>query len=70
MTQGALGTPRLHPTDILLPNIFLGGVFLLAAVRVWRDDKERHCRQLFGFSILYLFAIFAILLVDRGIAVL
>ena len=48
----------------------LGGVFLLGAVRVWRDDQERHCRQLFGFSILYLFAIFAILLVDRGIAVL
>ena len=48
----------------------LGGVFLLGAMRVWRDDQERHCRQLFGFSILYLFAIFAILLVDRGIAVL
>ena len=48
----------------------LGGVFLLGAVRVWRDDQERHCRQLFGFSILYLFAIFAMLLVDRGIAVL
>ena len=48
----------------------LGGVFLLGAARVWRDDQERHCRQLFGFSILYLFAIFAILLVDRGIAVL
>ena len=47
----------------------LGGVFLLGAVRVWRDDQERHCRQLFGFSILYLFAIFAMLLVDRGIAV-
>ena len=48
----------------------LGGVFLLGAVRVWRNDQERHCRQLFGFSILYLFAIFAMLLVDRGIAVL
>ncbi|MEC8846559.1 MAG: heme o synthase, partial [Pseudomonadota bacterium] len=48
----------------------LGGVFLLGAMRVWRDDQERHCRQLFGFSILYLFAIFAMLLVDRGIAVL
>ena len=48
----------------------LGGVFLLGAVRVWRDDQERHCRQLFGFSILYLFAIFAMLLVDSGIAVL
>ena len=48
----------------------LGGVFLLGAVRVWRDDQEKHCRQLFGYSILYLFAIFAMLLVDRGIAVL
>ncbi|MGB1006703.1 MAG: UbiA family prenyltransferase, partial [Thalassobaculaceae bacterium] len=48
----------------------LGGVFLWGALRVWRDDREGHCRQLFGFSILYLFAIFAMLLVDRGVAAL
>ena len=48
----------------------LGGGFLLGAVRVWRDDQEGHCRQLFGYSIFYLFAIFAMLLVDRGITVL
>jgi protoheme IX farnesyltransferase len=45
----------------------LGAVFLAAAVRIWFDDQERHCRQMFGFSILYLFAIFAMLMVDHGI---
>lgn len=46
----------------------LGIAFLFCAVRVWHDDQEKHCRQLFVFSILYLFAIFAMLLVDHGIA--
>ncbi len=43
----------------------LGLAFLAGAVRIWFDDSERHCRQMFGFSILYLFAIFAMLMVDR-----
>ena len=43
----------------------LGLAFLTGAVRIWFDDSERHCRQMFGFSILYLFAIFAMLMVDR-----
>ena len=43
----------------------LGLAFLAGAVLIWFDDSERHCRQMFGFSILYLFAIFAMLMVDR-----
>jgi protoheme IX farnesyltransferase len=39
-------------------------MFLLAAIRVWFDASDRSARQMFGFSILYLFALFALLIVD------
>ena len=42
----------------------LGILFVLAALRVMRDDGERAARQMFGFSILYLFLLFAMLIVD------
>jgi protoheme IX farnesyltransferase len=37
-------------------------------VQVWREEPpaERASRNLFAFSILYLFLLFAVLLVDRG----
>ncbi|HEV8678872.1 MAG TPA: heme o synthase [Stellaceae bacterium] len=44
-------------------------LFTLSAVRVWRDADgaagERSARQMFVFSLLYLFLIFALLLVDH-----
>jgi heme o synthase len=44
-------------------------LFTLSAVRVWRDDSargsERVARQMFAFSLLYLFLIFALLLADH-----
>ena len=46
-------------------SLVLNGLFLLAAVQVWRDDSESNCRRMFGYSILYLFALFAMMLVDR-----
>jgi len=45
----------------------LGAVFLLGAWRVWRDASDRNCKQLFGYSILYLFLIFLALVVDRAV---
>ena len=46
----------------------LGGLFLICALRVWREDGAatgyRAARQMFGFSIFYLFAIFGLLLID------
>ncbi len=41
---------------------------LVLAIRVFREraPAERACRHLFAFSILYLFLLFAVLLVDRG----
>ena len=47
--------------------IALGLLFVLAAIRVWFDESERSARQMFGYSILYLFALFTLLMVDaRG----
>jgi heme o synthase len=48
----------------------LGGGFLFCAWRVYRSregaDPDRACRQLFAFSILYLFALFGALWVEHG----
>jgi protoheme IX farnesyltransferase len=43
----------------------LSALFTAAAVRVLRDRGERSARQMFGFSILYLFLLFALMIVDR-----
>jgi protoheme IX farnesyltransferase len=39
-------------------------VFTGAAIRVWRDETDRSARQMFQFSLLYLFLIFSLLLLD------
>src|SRR5579864_254907 len=41
-------------------------LFTLCAVRVCRDEGERSARQMFAFSLAYLFLIFALLLADHG----
>jgi protoheme IX farnesyltransferase len=48
----------------------LGAVMLGHALRVYRDDGIRSARGLFFFSILYLFLLFAALLLDRAMTVL
>lgn len=45
--------------------LVLSVLFTAAAVRVWRDPGERSAKQMFGFSILYLFLLFALMVVDR-----
>ena len=39
--------------------------FTGAAVRVWHDESDRSARQMFAFSLLYLFLIFSLLLVGH-----
>jgi len=48
----------------------LGALFVLAALRVWRGTEADHrpAKQLFGYSILYLFALYGALLVDSWVA--
>jgi heme o synthase len=43
----------------------LSMVFTGTAIRVWRDDSERSARQMFAFSLIYLFLIFAVLLLEQ-----
>ena len=47
--------------------LVLGIIFIGAALRVVRDDSEKNCKQLFGFSILYLFLLFFAMILDRSI---
>ncbi len=46
--------------------IVLNGLFVMGAIRVMRESTDRSAMRLFGFSILYLFALFAMVLVDRA----
>jgi protoheme IX farnesyltransferase len=48
--------------------LIIGVLFLVAALRVMRDETDLAPRQMFGFSIFYLFAIFALLIADKGLA--
>jgi protoheme IX farnesyltransferase len=55
-----------------LAAIFLGAVFLALALNVYRVREgraaDRAAKQLFAFSILYLFGLFAALLAERSLA--
>jgi protoheme IX farnesyltransferase len=46
--------------------LVLSALFTGFAVKVWLDDGERSAKQMFTFSILYLFLLFALLLLDRA----
>jgi protoheme IX farnesyltransferase len=53
----------------LAANAVVGGWFLIASVRVLRERntvREPNARRLFGISILYLFALFAALIVEQA----
>jgi protoheme IX farnesyltransferase len=43
----------------------LGLVFVSGAVAVWRDNGDTAAKRLFGYSIVYLFLIFALLMFDQ-----
>ena len=45
--------------------IGLGALLVLASVRVWFARTDRAAKQMFAFSILYLFLLFALMLVDK-----
>jgi len=44
----------------------LGALFFVCAVTVLRSSDVKHARRMFSFSILYLFLLFGLLLVDKG----
>jgi heme o synthase len=43
----------------------LGGLFIRDALGLWRQATPRAARRLYLYSILYLFALFAAMAVDR-----
>ncbi len=47
----------------------LGGLFVVMAFKLQMEQTDRLARRMFGFSILYLFALFALMIVDRASAV-
>jgi protoheme IX farnesyltransferase len=51
-----------------VPALLLSALFTVSAVQVMRDDGERSARRMFAFSLLYLFLIFSLLLIDRAAA--
>jgi len=60
----------LHATGAVYAALaaVLGAMFLVCAWRVWREPEgraDRAAKQMFGFSILYLFLLFALMVVDR-----
>jgi protoheme IX farnesyltransferase len=56
-----------------LSSVVLGGAFLFFAWRCWRvregEEADRAAKHLFGYSILYLFLLFAVLLVEQGFGI-
>jgi protoheme IX farnesyltransferase len=53
----------------LVASLVLGGAFIVFAARLLRDRANRGAMPMFGFSILYLFVLFAAMIVDRGTGV-
>ena len=45
--------------------LLLSAVFTGSSIQVWRDKGERSARRMFALSLLYLFLIFSLLLVDH-----
>ena len=46
--------------------LLLGLYFVWLSIKVLRSEEDRPAKQMFGFSILYLFALFAFLMFDRA----
>ncbi len=44
----------------------MGICFVLLALRVQREEDDKPAKLLFGYSILYLFVLFGLLIVDRA----
>lgn len=59
-------SPMLAGAGIIygVSAMLLGGYFMLLAVRTARSSEPKTAMKLFGFSILYLFILFAALLID------
>ena len=46
-------------------SVVLGLILIAGATAVWRDTGDTAAKRLFGYSIVYLFLVFALLILDR-----
>ena len=51
----------------VITTLIMGALFLVLAWRVFKYGLVKHCKQLFGFSILYLFVLFIALIDDKSL---
>ena len=58
------GWPLLLLAGAIVGALLLGGGFLYYAIRMMRGEDEKVAMKTFGYSIWYLMALFALLLVD------
>ena len=67
LTPFALAPYFMHicGTAYLAGAAVLHGFFILSAIRVWRDTTFKFARVMFGYSIFYLFALFALMMIDK-----
>jgi protoheme IX farnesyltransferase len=63
----------LLPTALGIAGMFylagaavLGLLLVAGAVQVWRESGDKAAKLLFGYSVLYLFLLFALMLLDRA----
>jgi len=68
-----LASLALYPLHVMGALYFaaaaaLGGIFMLDAVKTWRDGGKTSARGLFKYSLLYLALICAIMVIDRIVA--
>ncbi len=61
---------RMSGLLYLAGALVLGGGFVFQALRLWRSDDDRYAMRTFGYSILYLTALFGFLLADHYIGLL
>jgi len=45
--------------------VVMSGIFLASAIRVWQQEDLKPARAMFGFSILYLFALLTLMMIDK-----
>lgn len=55
-------------TIYLLGAIMLGLAYIWHAAKLYRDPDNRHAMKAFGYSIVYLMALFTIMLVDHYVS--
>jgi protoheme IX farnesyltransferase len=67
LTPFALAPYFMHlaGTVYLVLASVLQGIFILGAFRVWKDETYKSARMLFVYSIFYLFALFAAMMLDK-----